>query len=111
MSDWQERITRETAPAIRAEHELRYRLAAPLIAASVGWADLGCGNGLAAAAVLGSERPAHVVLVDIAERRGGKCDERVAHAGRSSARGRPDRTRRSSVRSATRCARPTVRAS
>ena len=26
MSDWQERITRETAPAIRAEHELRYRL-------------------------------------------------------------------------------------
>jgi SAM-dependent methyltransferase len=64
MSDWQERITRETAPAIRVEHELRYRLAAPLIAASETWADLGCGNGLAAAAALGSERPARIVLVD-----------------------------------------------
>ncbi len=64
MSDWQERITQETAPAIRVEHELRYRLAAPLIAASGTWADLGCGNGLAAAAALGEERPARVVLVD-----------------------------------------------
>lgn len=67
MSDWQERITRETAPAIRAEHELRYRVAAPLIAASAVWADLGCGNGLAAAAALEGARPAGAVLVDVDE--------------------------------------------
>lgn len=67
MSDWQERITRETAPAIRAEHDLRYRLAAPLILGAGSWTDLGCGNGLAAADALGDERPAHVVLVDLDE--------------------------------------------
>jgi SAM-dependent methyltransferase len=64
MSDWQERITRETAPAIRVEHELRYRLAAPLVHSSAAWADLGCGNGLAAAAAFGTRRPARVVLAD-----------------------------------------------
>jgi len=67
MSDWQERITHETAPAIRAEHELRYRTAAPLILAGGPWADLGCGNGLAAAAALADARPAHAVLVDVEE--------------------------------------------
>jgi hypothetical protein len=67
MSDWQERITTETAPAIRAEHELRYRLAAPLILAGGPWADLGCGNGIAAAAALGAERPPGAVLVDLDE--------------------------------------------
>jgi SAM-dependent methyltransferase len=67
MADWQERITRETAPAIRAEHDLRYRLAAPLIAASAGWADLGCGNGVAAAAALQERPSARAVLVDIDE--------------------------------------------
>jgi SAM-dependent methyltransferase len=67
MSDWQERITHETAPAIRAEHDLRYRIAAPLILGGSPWADLGCGNGLAAAAALGDARPAHVVLVDVEE--------------------------------------------
>jgi hypothetical protein len=65
MSDWQERITQETAPAIRAEHELRYRVATPLIRGAGAWADLGCGNGLAAAAALGTERPERGVLVDI----------------------------------------------
>jgi SAM-dependent methyltransferase len=65
MSDWQERITRDTAPAIRVEHELRYRVAAPLIAGSSAWADLGCGNGLAAAAALEDARPARIVLVDV----------------------------------------------
>jgi SAM-dependent methyltransferase len=64
MSDWQERITRETAPAIRGEHELRYRLVAPLIARSAVWADLGCGTGLAAVAALGEARPPSAVLVD-----------------------------------------------
>jgi len=68
MADWQERITRETTPAIRAEHDLRYRLAAPLIAASAGWADLGCGNGVAAAAALPERPSARAVLVDIDER-------------------------------------------
>jgi SAM-dependent methyltransferase len=65
MSDWQERITRETAPAIRGEHELRYRLVAPLIATSAVWADLGCGTGLAALAALEDARPASAVLVDL----------------------------------------------
>jgi SAM-dependent methyltransferase len=65
MSDWQERITRETAPAIRAEHELRYRIVAPLIAASSAWADLGCGTGVAALSALGEIRPEHAVLVDV----------------------------------------------
>jgi SAM-dependent methyltransferase len=67
MSDWQERITRETAPAIRAEHDLRYRVAAQLIRGADSWADLGCGTGLGAADALGAERPAHVVLADIEE--------------------------------------------
>ncbi len=65
MSDWQERITRETAPAIRVEHQLRYELAAPLIRRCDTWADLGCGNGIAAAAALGEHRPAHAVLLDL----------------------------------------------
>ncbi len=65
MSDWQERITHETAPAIRAEHELRYRMAGPLILGGGPWVDLGCGNGVAAAAALGDARPANAVLVDI----------------------------------------------
>lgn len=64
MSDWQERITRETAPPIRVEHELRYRAAAPLILSASPWADLGCGNGIAAAAALGDARPGSALLVD-----------------------------------------------
>ena len=67
MSDWQERITHETAPAIRVEHDLRYLSAAPLILSGGPWADLGCGNGLAAASALGSERPSDIVLVDLEE--------------------------------------------
>ena len=65
MSDWQERITRDTAPAIWAEHVLRYRLAAPLISSSSVWADLGCGNGIAAAAAFGEQRPDRVILCDL----------------------------------------------
>lgn len=67
MSDWQERITRETAPGIRVEHELRYRIAAPLISSAAVWGDLGCGNGLAAAAALEHSRPHRAVLVDVEE--------------------------------------------
>jgi hypothetical protein len=67
MRNWQERITRETAPAILVEHELRYRAAAPLISSAGAWADLGCGNGLAAAAALGEVRPTAALLVDVDE--------------------------------------------
>jgi len=65
MSDWQERITRDTAPAIRGEHELRYRMVAPLVASSGVWADLGCGTAVAARSALGDDRPKRVVLVDM----------------------------------------------
>ncbi len=65
MSDWQERITRETAPAIRVEHDLRYRLAAPFIAGAATWCDLGCGNGIAAADALDGSLPRRAILVDV----------------------------------------------
>src|SRR5215212_428983 len=67
MPDWQERITRETEPAIRAEHDTRYRLAAPLIASAEVWCDLGCGTGIAAAAALGAHGgfAGRAVLVDL----------------------------------------------
>jgi hypothetical protein len=62
--DWQERITRETPPAIRVEHDLRYALAAPLVRGAPAWLDLGCGVGLAAADALAGEGPVRAVLVD-----------------------------------------------
>jgi 2-polyprenyl-3-methyl-5-hydroxy-6-metoxy-1,4-benzoquinol methylase len=64
MPDWQERITRETNPAVRVEHDLRYRLAEPLILGARTWADLGCGNGVAAADAVGGVYPGRAVLVD-----------------------------------------------
>lgn len=65
MPDWQERITDDTRPAIRAEHELRYAIAAPLVRASARWCDLGCGTGLgAAAAFAGEELDGAALLVD-----------------------------------------------
>ena len=68
MPDWQERITRETEPEIRVEHQLRYELAAPAVEQAHVWADLGCGNGVAAAAALRGRMPARAVLVDLDER-------------------------------------------
>ncbi|HEX2086105.1 MAG TPA: hypothetical protein VHF89_10515 [Solirubrobacteraceae bacterium] len=68
MPDWQERITRETNPAVRVEHDLRYRLAEPLILAARTWADLGCGNGVAAADALGGMYHGRAVLVDAEEK-------------------------------------------
>lgn len=68
MPDWQERITRETNPAVRVEHDLRYRLAEPLILEARTWADLGCGNGVAAAEAVGGMYPGRAVLVDAEER-------------------------------------------
>src|SRR4051812_38994205 len=69
MPDWQERITRETEPAIRAEHDARYRLVAPLMASAPQWCDLGCGTGIAAAAALAEQggKPGKAVLVDVDE--------------------------------------------
>src|SRR5258706_8834781 len=65
MPDWQERITRESEPELRAEHELRYELAAPLIRGAGVWGDLGCGNGVAAARVVAGQPPSHALLVDV----------------------------------------------
>lgn len=67
MPDWQERIDRETRPAIRAEHELRYAAAAPIVQRSSAWLDLGCGTGLAAAAGIGTTFDGCAVLVDADE--------------------------------------------
>jgi hypothetical protein len=44
MPDWQERITRQTDPALRAEHQLRYAAIEPLLAGSVAWCELGAEN-------------------------------------------------------------------
>jgi Methyltransferase domain len=65
--DWEERITRDTNPAIRIEHETRYRMAVPVIRDAPVWCDLGCGNGIAAAAALGEPFAGRAVLVDVAE--------------------------------------------
>jgi SAM-dependent methyltransferase len=66
MTDWEERITRETNPAIRIEHDVRYLTAAPAIRQASLWCDLGCGNGTAAASALGGPVEGRVVLVDLA---------------------------------------------
>lgn len=64
MADWQERITRDTKPSIRVEHDLRYAAAAPIVRACAAWCDLGCGAGVAAADALGDAPLGRVVLVD-----------------------------------------------
>ncbi|MGH2822861.1 MAG: methyltransferase domain-containing protein, partial [Thermoleophilaceae bacterium] len=66
MTDWEERITRETNPAIRIEHDVRYRMAVPAIREASVWCDLGCGNGTAAASALGGRFKGRAVLVDLA---------------------------------------------
>jgi hypothetical protein len=65
MPDWQERITHDTAPAIRVEHELRYAAAAPIVHGSAAWCDLGCGTGLGAAAGLGRRFEGTALLADV----------------------------------------------
>jgi hypothetical protein len=62
--EWQERITRETPPSVRAEHDLRYGLAAQLVKGTGTWLDLGCGAGVAAAGALQGEGPDRAVLVE-----------------------------------------------
>jgi SAM-dependent methyltransferase len=65
MPDWQARIRRHTHPAVRVEHDIRYRLAEPLILGARTWADLGCGHGGAAADVVGGRYQGRAVLVDV----------------------------------------------
>jgi SAM-dependent methyltransferase len=65
MPIWQERITHDTEPAIRVEHDLRYRYAGPAIAGAKLWCDLGCGNGLAAAAARPEGFKGETLLVDV----------------------------------------------
>jgi SAM-dependent methyltransferase len=64
MADWQERITRDTKPSIRVEHDLRYAAAAPIVRDAAAWCDLGCGAGVAAADALGAAPLGRLVLVD-----------------------------------------------
>jgi 2-polyprenyl-3-methyl-5-hydroxy-6-metoxy-1,4-benzoquinol methylase len=64
MPEWQERLTRDTKPSIRAEHDLRYHAAAPLIVGAPVWVDLGCGAGVAANDALGHSFAGHAMLVD-----------------------------------------------
>jgi hypothetical protein len=75
VPDWQERITRDTEPAIRVEHRLRYALAAPLVQAATLWCDLGCGTGVGAAQGLGGRLPSRTLLVDVS-------DDALEHARR-----------------------------
>jgi hypothetical protein len=65
MPTWQERITQETEPAIRVEHDLRYRYAGPAIAGAKLWCDLGCGNGVAAGAGRPEGFEGEILLVDV----------------------------------------------
>lgn len=67
MVDFQERITQETEPSIRVEHDVRYGAVAPLVATSAAWVDLGCGTGLAARAAIERGRPPKATFVDVDE--------------------------------------------
>jgi hypothetical protein len=80
MIDWQERITRGTPPAVRVEHETRYRVAAALIADSVAWCDLGCGYGLGAAAALSGVPLRRALLVDVDEGAARAAAQELGHA-------------------------------
>jgi 2-polyprenyl-3-methyl-5-hydroxy-6-metoxy-1,4-benzoquinol methylase len=62
--EWQERITGETPPSIRIEHELRYALAVPIIRSAGTWLDLGCGAGVGSTAALRGHSAQRAVLVD-----------------------------------------------
>lgn len=67
MTDWQERITSGTDPSVRAEHTLRYTVAAPIVGDAATWCDLGCGTGLAASSATDGPFGGRLVLVDVDE--------------------------------------------
>lgn len=73
MVDFQERITQETEPSIRVEHDVRYGAVAPLVATAAAWVDLGCGTGLAARAAIKRGRPPKVTFVDVDEAAAGEA--------------------------------------
>lgn len=65
MTDWQERITTGTDPSVRAEHTLRYKVAAAVVQGAATWCDLGCGTGLAATSATDGPFEGGLVLVDV----------------------------------------------
>jgi methyltransferase family protein len=67
MTNWQERISTGTDPSIRAEHILRYVVAAPIVGSAATWCDLGCGTGLAAGWATPGPFAGTLVLVDVDE--------------------------------------------
>lgn len=67
MAEFEEPIVRDTAPATKLEHDLRYRSARFLVMKSQVWCDLGCGDGVAAATAVDRRYPGRAVLVDIDE--------------------------------------------
>jgi hypothetical protein len=78
MADFEERITRDSPPAVRLEHVVRYRSARRLVAASELWCDLGCGNGVAAAAALDGSVQRRVLLVDVVEQALREAEREIA---------------------------------
>src|SRR4051794_16437080 len=66
MPDWQERITRENAPALGVGQELRLGLAAPLIAEAALWGGVGGGSGVGAGRGLADSTAERTLLVDVA---------------------------------------------
>ncbi|MBA2384713.1 MAG: class I SAM-dependent methyltransferase [Actinobacteria bacterium] len=67
MADFEERITRDTAPAIRLEHDVRYLSARSLVMESQVWCDLGCGDGVAATAAVDGRYAGRAILVDVVD--------------------------------------------
>lgn len=60
----EERIDTHSDSALVLEHVARYRFAAPVVASSDLWIDLGCGTGVAAVEALAAGRPDRIVLVE-----------------------------------------------
>jgi hypothetical protein len=79
VADWEERITSDSHPALRLEHELRYAAAAPLVAASSTWCELGCGTGIAAAAAI-PHFDGRAVLVDVSPEAAAHAAEAISAA-------------------------------
>lgn len=78
MVDFEERITRDTSPLIRLEHDVRYRSVRSLVMTSQVWCDLGCGSGMAATAALDGRYPGRAVLVDVVEDAVREAEQRIA---------------------------------
>jgi len=78
VTDWQERITAGSDPSVRAEHTLRYAVAAPIVAEAATWCDLGCGTGLAASWATDGPFGGRLVLVDVDE---ASVAQAAAHLG------------------------------